>query len=316
MALLRGIPRDSIRQLVQVRLAKMNSPIIGELTILDGAVRFQPAIAFTRGLRYEVRSSDKLLSEFEIPKNDKNDAPIVIAIYPTAGVLPENLLKMYIAFSKPMQEGQALNNIFVLKDRNDTIPVFLDLDQELWNKERTMLTLWLDPGRIKRDLQPNLKMGTPLQKGSSYQLLLNNDWRDADGDSLSDDYKKEFLVGPRDSLSPDPRLWTIYETKSGSTQPLKIDLHESLDYMLLKNAIRIIDSKGSNVMGTFAPEERETILSFIPSAAWNKGEYTIEIESRLEDLAGNNLSRLFDQDLTTKNPRSHQDLYKRSFRIQ
>jgi len=179
-----------------------------------------------------------------------------------------------------------------------------------------MLTLWLDPGRIKRDLQPNLIMGAPLQKGSIYQVLLNNHWRDIDGDSLADDYQKEFLVGSRDSLSPDPGLWTIYELKSGSTQPLKIDLHESLDYVLLKNAIRIVDSKGSNVMGTLAPEDRETVLSFIPSVPWNKGEYTIEIESRLEDLAGNNLNRLFDKDLTKKNPRRQQELYKRSFRIQ
>ena len=33
--------------------------------------------------------------------------------------------------------------------------IFLELENELWNPEHTQLTLWLDPGRIKRDLIPN-----------------------------------------------------------------------------------------------------------------------------------------------------------------
>ena len=66
-----------------------------------------------------------------------------------------------------MQEGQALENITVIKNGKDTIPsIFLDLQPELWNKERTILTLWLDPGRIKRDLQPNKKLGLPLELGA------------------------------------------------------------------------------------------------------------------------------------------------------
>ena len=40
---------------------------------------------------------------------------------------------------------------------------FLDLQPELWNAEGTVLTLWLDPGRIKRDLIPNKELGIPLK---------------------------------------------------------------------------------------------------------------------------------------------------------
>jgi hypothetical protein len=216
-----------------------------------------------------------------------------------------------------MQEGQSLKNIVLIKDRHDTIPsVFLDLEPELWNKERTMLTLWLDPGRIKRGLQPNEKLGSPLQQGASYQIVIKQDWRDAEGISLASAYRKDFVVGLRDSLSPDPGFWTIHAPKSGSRQSLKIDLHEPLDYVLLKNAIRIVDNTGNVINGITETEAEETILNFIPSAIWNTGGYTVEIESRLEDLAGNNLNRLFDKDLTKQNTGEQKEVYKRSFHIQ
>jgi hypothetical protein len=85
---------------------------------------------------------------------------------------------------------------------------------------------------------------------------------------------------------------------------------------LLKNAVRVVDNKGIVVNGVIEIEAKETIVHFIPSAAWSAGDYTLEIESRLEDLAGNNLNRLFDKDLTKKSTGVPKDVYKRSFHIQ
>ena len=39
------------------------------------------------------------------------------------------------------------------------------------------------------------------------------------------------------------------------------------------------------------------MLVFTPKRQWLSGYYTLEIEPRLEDVAGNNLERLFDKDL-------------------
>lgn len=261
--------------------------------------------------------SNKLLSEIEIPSGNILNAPEVISVYPSSDTLPLNLLKTYITFSKPMQEGRALENIAVIKNGKDTIPsIFLDLQPELWNKERTVLTLWLDPGRVKRDLQPNKKLGSPLEQGASYQIVIKQDWRDAEGVSLSYTYHKEFVVGFRDSLSPDPNTWRIDTPKAGSKQSLKIELNEPLDYVLLKNAIRVIDNKGNVLNGVIETKGGETIFHFTPSAAWSAGDYTFEIQSRLEDLAGNNLNRLFDKDLTKKSTGVQKEIYKRSFHIQ
>ncbi len=316
LKLLGNTPADSIEKRLHIQLLNSNTPVLGEYTVTGDVLLFRPLIAFTRGLKYEVRLSGGLLDEIEIPADSAANAPAVIAVYPSADSLPLNLLKMYVAFSKPMQEGQALQNITVIKNEKDTIPsVFLDLQPELWNKERTMLTLWLDPGRIKRELQPNQLMGPPLEEGASYQLIIKKDWRDAEGIELSLAYNKHFIVGKRDSICPDPAKWTIRLPKRGSKEPLKTELHEPLDYVLLKNAIRITDKNGNTVNGIIETEAGESILNFIPATVWAPGDYTIEIESRLEDHAGNNLNRLFDKELKKQTKSNQKEIYKRPFHI-
>jgi len=52
---------------------------------------------------------------------------------------------------------------------------------------------------------------------------------------------------------------------AGSKQPLKIELHEPLDYLLLKNAIRVVDNTGTIVNGVIESEAQETMLNFTPT---------------------------------------------------
>ena len=127
---------------------------------------FKPLIAFTRGLKYEVLLADKSLTEFEIALNANPEAPEIVSVYPTPDTVAGEFIKDLYRVFKTHAGRTGIEKYSVIKDDRDTIPasIFLDLDQELWNKERTMLTLWLDPGRIKRDLQPNQKLGSPLQK--------------------------------------------------------------------------------------------------------------------------------------------------------
>ncbi len=317
MALVSGTPQDSIEQLLQIQLKNTNASMLGEFTLTKDTIIFQPLIAFTPGLKYEIRLGEKLLREMEIPTGHILSTPAIISIYPSKDTLPLNLLKIYIEFSQSMEEGRALENIAVIKNGKDIIPsIFLDLQPELWNKERTMLTLWLDPGRVKRDLQPNKKLGSPLEQGASYQIVVKQDWRDAEGVSLSYSYQKGFIVGFRDSLSPNPDTWRIDTPKAGSKQSLKIVLNEPLDYVLLKNAIRVFDNKGNILNGVIETKEGETILHFTPFAEWSAGDYTCEIEARLEDLAGNNLNRLFEKDLTKKSTAVQKEIYNKAFHIQ
>jgi hypothetical protein len=74
-----------------------------------------------------------------------------------------------------MMESRSAGFIKLVKNGTDTLhDAFLDLQPELWNEDRTVITLWLDPGRIKRDLQPNLKLGAPLQQSEKYRSLFQS----------------------------------------------------------------------------------------------------------------------------------------------
>jgi len=59
---------------------------------------------------------------------------------------------------------------------------------------------------------------------------------------------------------------------------------------------------------------QETILYFTSELAWTKGNYELHVESRLEDLAGDNRDRLFDTD-RTQMQNSPQSFHKRKFEI-
>ena len=305
--------KDSIGKLLHLRLAKSNTAILGEFRIQERGIEFHPVIPLTPGLKYEVYWTDKLIGELKVPT--RNDASEVIAVYPGPDTLPENLLKFYIRFSKPMQQGEALDHIRLIRNNQDTLTsVFLDLQPELWNNDGNMLTLWLDPGRIKRGLRPNKLLGPPLEPHVHYTLLIEENWRDANGVRLHRAYQKNFYTTIRDSISPDPANWNIQEPAPGSNQAISIGFPEPLDYVLLINTMRIVDERANEVKGAFHVISDETGLTFVPVEEWKQGIYMLEIEPRLEDLAGNNLNHLFDTDLDRKQP-PKKNVFKKSFRV-
>lgn len=309
---------DSIEQFLHIRLAEIeNAPaILGKYNTSEDKVAFRPLIPFTRGFKYNVAFKDRIIGVVNIPPADTMDKTVVRFIYPSGDTLPENLLKVYIFFSGPVQQGQSLDHIVLVRDEHDTLSsVFLDLQPELWNKEGMVLTLWLDPGRVKRDLQPNQELGTPLHAGSRYKLIISPGWQNAEGIPLSSLYEKTFIAGLRDSLSPVPEDWMIHAPVAGTTGSLEVEFHEPLDYVLLGNSIRVTDNKAVAIPGNLSVNADGTGLSFAPGEAWAAGGYILEIESRLEDLAGNNLNRLFDTDLSKATQQDAKEIYKRYFRI-
>jgi hypothetical protein len=303
--LLNSLPNDSLANSVHITLKDDTSQtaILGEWLPAAEEVWFEPLIPFTRGLTYQVQIDGQPIGQLQIPIANAADAPEVVSIYPTKDTLPHNLLKMYIRFSKPMQTGKALEQLVLIKDNRDTLKkVFLDLQPELWNQDYTLLTLWLDPGRIKRDLQPNKQLGEPLQQNSHYRLYIRPDWPGTEGLALKQAYQKVFVVTHRDSLSPDPDQWQMQLPKAGTSQVLKVHFREPLDYSLLMNAVYILDKQGKQLPGQIGLSNQESTLLFEPAAPWQPGIYQLAFESRLEDLAGNNLARLFDRDITISNP--------------
>ncbi len=295
------IPGDMNTDEVEIRLIQEGErvAILGEIVNHGEGNIFKPLIPFTRGLNYEILLEGEIVQEIFIPfSEDEDSIPKLLAVYPTLDTVPENLLKVYLKFNQPMKEGVALDYLSLLNDQNDTIPsVFLNLQPELWNEDRTQLTIWLDPGRIKRDLIPNLEMGAPLENRQQYELRVSEGWKAQNGLELVSGISKDLIVGARDSLSPDPNEWVIITPKANSKEELNIEFLEALDYSLLHDVFKLKNEAGKEILGSWTIGLEEKSIKFLPADNWKTGNYTIQIESRLEDLAGNNLNRLFETDL-------------------
>jgi hypothetical protein len=313
-----GITKDSLGKHIRVSLANDSTvtAILGDFRISDDIV-FEPLIPFSRGLTYALFVKDKKQTEFSIPFADSTNAPRIITSYPQLDTVPENLLKIYIQFSHPMIESRSANYIKLVKNGTDTLhDVFLDLQPELWNEDRSVITIWLDPGRIKRDLQPNLKLGAPLQQFVKYQLVVSKQWKDIDGRGLEKNYTWTFVTGFRDSISPDPVNWKMHLPKAASKEPLTINMNETLDHYLLMESLHVTDKNGVTIKGAFTGSHKDNTVSFTPAESWVAGNYTLQIASRLEDLSGNNLNRPFERDLLKTKQLSTQTHYNKNFLIE
>ncbi len=271
--------------------------VIGVIVSQEGKHSFSPVIPFTAGQTYTLRKKNtEVLASFTIPERKRAGDAELLAIYPKLDTVPENLLKMYFEFVQPMQEvGNALDFIKVTNetDSSETQP-FLRLESELWNKERTVLTLWLDPGRIKTDLIPNREMGLPLTSGNTYTVSIDSSWKSIEGIPLKKGYSKQFYVGPRDDKQPNMRKWRLRMPAEDSLQSLYVDFKEPMDAFLSRETIRFYEADDTEIKGQFELLKNESVLKFVPDRKWQSPEIEIRVESRLEDLAGNNLERRFD----------------------
>jgi len=224
-------------------------------------------------------------------------------VYPSSDVLPENQLKLYLHFSAPMARGEAYRHIRLLDEGGTEVELaFLEVDQELWTRDFRRLTLLFDPGRIKSGLVPNLEEGRPLIPGRHYTLAIGNEWRDATGRPLLNEYRKTFRVGQFDNIAPDISTWRLGVPSVGTRGPVTVEFPEPMDRGLVGDLLAIVDSVGERIEGTVDVDRRETRWLFVPVDPWPAGAYALEAGTDLEDLAGNALNGLFEVDLREVDP--------------
>lgn len=301
---------------VNLHSSASGTAILGEYKVDGSNVTFQPLIPLTPNLKYDIYQGETLIETIDIPLPPDSETPKVTSVFPSKDSVPENLLKMYFKFSKPMQEVRSLDYIKVYDLKNDSlVDVFLDLQPELWDKERTRLTLWLDPGRIKTDLIPNLEKGIPIVQNREYKVVISSDWKDYSGVPLGEEYHKILKVGARDSNSPIITNWNIQTPQAGTKKPLIIQFNEPMDAILATEVIEVFNTDKNAVNGTFSIENDEKTLLFTPDTAWKEGNHYFIVDAKFEDLAGNNLNRLFDTDLHAKVTLNQEPFQKREFTV-
>ncbi len=305
--------------------------MLGEYRVEGDAIRFRPRFPLVAGLSYTAqfdlslfasvtgsRNSERSLirAAFTVPEPETTPAKVA-AVYPSADQLPANQLKLYIEFSAPMSIGAAYDHLHLFDERGRELSkAFLRLQQELWDESHERLTVWFDPGRIKRGLRPNTEMGAPLEEGRRYRLVIDSSWLDANGNALAESFEKKFTVTKPDREAPDPGKWQVIAPRAGTREPLRLVFPEPLDRALLESKLDLLDDHHNRLEGAVEIINGEREWRFTPVSAWKDGSYSIEIDAALEDLAGNNLRRAFDIDLKKNFPTSSEAVAKTTLRFE
>jgi hypothetical protein len=284
-------------------------PVLGAYRVADGALRFTPRFPLARGVHYRAvfhpdrvpgaqKGLEAVVKSLFMPRPAAE--PVAVArVYPTADKLPENQLKFYLHFTAPMSRGEAYRRIHLLDaDGKEIDAAFLELGEELWDPDGKRFTLFIDPGRIKRGLKPREDLGPVLEKGKTYTLVIDRDWKDADGEPLKEAFKKTFRAVAADETPPDPKTWRLEPPAAGGKAPLAVTFPKPMDHALLQHMLWVVDAGGRKIAGEVAVTDGETRWSFTPREAWAAGAYRLVTDTRLEDLAGNTIGRPFEVDET------------------
>jgi hypothetical protein len=290
--------------------------MLGEHRVEQGRVRFVPAFPLEPGLRYRAvfdagqlpgapsPAAGKVTSILQIPVLPERSTTTVTQIYPSADVLPENLLKFYVHFSAPMSRGNIYEHIRLLNAANQPVELpFLELAEELWSSDMLRLTLFIDPGRIKREVKPLEEIGPALAAGQRFSLVIASGWKDANGNRLKRAFVKHFTVGAPDREAPDPQRWGYKAPPIRTREPLAVDFAEPMDSALALRMIHVVDEQGRVVPGQPFLTDREHIWKFLPQHSWKAGHYSLVVENTIEDLAGNNIGKPFEVDLVEGEPK-------------
>jgi hypothetical protein len=302
---------DRWANLFTVAVDKKNAPpMLGSYRVEKGLLRFEPRFPLLRGVGYRAvlrpealpsRKGEKVKpieAALLLPKPKAGPPAVVERVYPTADKLPENQLKFYLHFSVPMSRGEIYRHVRLLDDKGKVIDkAFLEIDEELWDREGKRLTLFFDPGRIKRGLKPREDLGPVLEEGKRYTLEIDRRFPDAEGNSLKETFRKRFRVGPPDETPPDPKKWKLRPPTASERGALVLVFPKPMEHALLHRMVWVADAKGVRVAGTIRVTDEETHWSFTPEKAWAAGAYKLMIDTRLEDLAGNSVGRPFEVDV-------------------
>jgi hypothetical protein len=283
-----------------MRLGSELVPTAGSWVRSKNGARFTLRFAAVPGTGFVVVGRDHALASWSeltrvsVPDADLPTLSLVESIDPGSESVPANLLRFSVTFSAEMEEGSAAGHIHLLDEAGTIIPgAFLDMPPELWDRGRRQLTILLEPGRLKRGLQPNLKVGAPLREGSAVTLVIDSGIRDARGAELVEDARRTYRVEAPIRSRIDPHEWDV-RWPEPPRDALTIRFDRPLDRTLVRRYLRVLDPDGNPVPGRASLAQDARQWTFAPDAAV---DLTLHVDARLEDLAGNSVRRVFDRDL-------------------
>ncbi|GGF29080.1 hypothetical protein [Subtercola lobariae] len=206
-----------------------------------------------------------ILTRFTIPRPTPARETVALRIDPSCAEVPANLLRFSVTFSAEMADGEAARHIRLLDAHGRELPGALyDLPPELWDRSRHRLTLLLEPGRIKRGLQPNLQAGAPLVEGDRFTLVVDPELRDATGAELAAGAFRSYRVAAPLRSRVDPAEWAV--TWPTADHPaLTVRFGRALDRALVEWCLRVLGADGHPVPGRSSLATNAAEWMFVPA---------------------------------------------------
>ncbi|MEM6956238.1 MAG: hypothetical protein AAF645_11135, partial [Myxococcota bacterium] len=248
------------------------------------------------GVRYRFRGN-RCEGMFALP-DAPHRAPEVVAVYPRADPLPENILRFYIQFSEPMFDGDFLRHLRLenVTTGEDLTGVFFDNQHELWSHDRRRITLLVDPGRVKTGLAANRERGRAFRAGDRYRLRVLRSWMSLRRQALAHEHVFEFTAAPEDREAVNPSRWQLALPRVGSRDPLRVRFDEPMDHVAVMRMLSLRTANGEPLGGRWQLDQGGERATWTPCANWPETlqGIVLRVEGRFEDVAGNNINAALD----------------------
>jgi len=206
-------------------------------------------------------------------------------VYPSGGIVPENLLRIEVRFSMPVEPALRVENLTLHTGNGVEIKnPFLDL--LLPGRDGRRVTILLHPARVKSGVGANLAFGRALHAGETVTLIIEHPM-------LSTPVRKTWRVTAFDARPPRPERWTFEPPQPGSRSPLVVTFDKPVS-SAAEDLIAVRGVDGLRLAGDAHLENGETTWRFVPTHPWATGSYAIVVHPDLEDVAGNRLDVPFE----------------------
>jgi hypothetical protein len=230
-----------------------------------------------------------------VPLGPPSEPTTVTAIYPSADVWPENILRFYLHFSSAMSAESAVGHVRLIdEDGQEVVDALLEVDVDLWDTTYTRRTVFFDPGRVKQGIRPNRELGRALTAGRRYAIVVGEDWPDASRQPLKNGFRHEFTAGAAIEQGLAPTQWLITPPPAGTREALVVQFPWPLDEGLLHRAVGVTSEDGTAVDGRINIGPDQTSWTFTPDAPWQRAPHALVVLSLLEDPSGNKVGEAFE----------------------
>jgi hypothetical protein len=223
-----------------------------------------------------------------------------IQVFPSADVLPENLLRFHLRFSR-VPDVFDVNEDLRLVDgsaaaKKTVAHPFLDLSEGLWSADGLTLTVLLHPGRIKSGLASYEALGAAIQNTRRYELQMRVNAVLGEVVAANCEWftLKRFSVTQAFTHSIDANAFVVTPPRADTRSPLVIELGHIADRLAVENFLAITDDENAIIPADIDTSDSETTIQIRPQTTWRVGTYAIHFGSEFEDVSGNRFGAPFE----------------------